>query len=295
MEPIIDNGNVKNELISPFCGIKLVVDTQQTPGVVMFDNYEMVKQVVEKGVSFYANTEYTLDNYKMALDHYNQLKYVKDILEKAKKNIIKIYDEPLEVVEKQLDELIELVKKPFKVVDTFIKQNEKESKKQEILVFASKQALSLGLRDHIGFILNSPAFFNSKWANASCRAKEWQSEVCERLSQASKDIQQILSQDSEDNEVELAYYYQTLSMEQVMNLKNVVKSTSAMADAISLNQSNVQAVQEGEASKKISDYEILKFVADSINPYTGEVITGVDNELKNRLLDIARKIKIFTV
>ena len=41
------------------------------------------------------------------------------------------------------------------------------------------------------------------------------------------------------------------------------------------------------------DFEILNHIADSMNPYTGEIITGIDEELKARLEEIAVKIKIW--
>ena len=41
----------------------------------------------------------------------------------------------------------------------------------------------------------------------------------------------------------------------------------------------------------MQDFEILNCIANSINPYTGEVITGIDDVLKMKLNEIADKIE----
>lgn len=112
---------------SPFVKFDLVVQAQQTPGVVLFNNYEQLKASIGNGVSYYSQFEYSLENYQIALKHHNELKHVKSVLEKTKREIVKNYNAPLEIVEKRIDELIDLIKIPYKKVDTFIKQNEKNS------------------------------------------------------------------------------------------------------------------------------------------------------------------------
>ena len=41
---------------------------------------------------------------------------------------------------------------------------------------------------------------------------------------------------------------------------------------------------------KPTSMDILKCVADSVNPYTGELIAGIDDELKEKLLELAKLI-----
>ena len=40
------------------------------------------------------------------------------------------------------------------------------------------------------------------------------------------------------------------------------------------------------------DSDILSYVANSINPYTGEFITGIDDLLKSRLEDISHNLQL---
>ena len=166
---------------SPFVKFDLVVQAQQTPGVVLFNNYEQLKASIGNGVSYYSQFEYSLENYQIALKHHNELKHVKSVLEKTKREIVKNYNAPLEIVEKRIDELIDLIKIPYKKVDTFIKQNEKNSKKYDspekymLEMYASSYYISNTLnnikREYSLFGTTSPTFFKIQGEDTDYIAK----------------------------------------------------------------------------------------------------------------------------
>ena len=305
-EEIIQSANAINTSTkSPFVKFDLVVQTEQTPGIVLFNNYEQLKTNICKGVSYYSEFEYTLENYQVALKHHNELKYVKNILEKTKREIVKSYNAPLEIVEKRIDELIDLIKVPFKKVDTFIKQNEKNSKKYEIFIFAKETAMENGLQEHMDNIFRSPAFFDVKWLNAACSKTTWKSEVSAKLRNATKDINHILSIQNENKASILAHYYQTLSMEKVEEFANSLMKATQVVDQISINATSPLVESNNSNSNKIindstkikrtpnlKDFEILDCVANSVNPYTGEVITVIEELLKSKLEEISYTLKL---
>ena len=68
-----------------------------------------------------------------------------------------------------------------------------------------------------------------------------------------------------------------------VNVKNLIDDISAgnNADSTSI---------EGSHFLERTAIDILKCVADSINPYTGELITGIDEVLREKLLEVARQI-----
>jgi hypothetical protein len=45
------------------------------------------------------------------------------------------------------------------------------------------------------------------------------------------------------------------------------------------------------STKDFNDWEILEKVANGLNPFTGEVIEGIDEDLKRKLEDISRKLQ----
>lgn len=306
-EEIIQSSNVtiSTSKKSPFVKFDLVVQTEQTPGIVLFNNYEELKTNITNGVSYYSEFEYTLENYQVALKHHNELKYVKNILEKTKREIVKSYNAPLEIIEKRIDELIDLIKVPFKKVDTFIKQNKKNSKKYEIYIFAKETAMANGLQEHMDNIFRSPAFFDLKWLNASCSKTTWKSEVSAKLRNATKDINHILSIQNENKASILAHYYQTLSMEKVEEFINSLMKAAQVAEKICTNTSstivvsnnsnfsqNINYLNKVITNSNLKDFEILDCVANSVNPYTGEVITGIDGLLKSKLEEIIYTLKL---
>lgn len=290
---------------SPFVKFDLVVQTEQTPGIVLFNNYEQLKTSISNGVAYYSQFDYTLDNYQLALKHHNELKYVKNVLEKTKREIVKNYNAPLEIVEKRIDELIDLIKVPFKKVDTFIKQNEKNSKKYEIFIFAKETAMENGLQEYMDNIFKSPAFFDVKWLNASCSKTTWKSEVSAKLRNAVEDINHILSIQNVNKASILAYYYQTLSMKKVEEFVNSLMKATQVAEKISTNDTSALVESDNSNLNKIlndstkikqnsnlKDFEILNCVANSVNPYTGEIITGIDELLKSKLEEISYSLKL---
>lgn len=308
------NSEKIGDLISPFRNTDLSIRTQQTPGVVLFENYEQLKCQIVEGVDYYSGFEYSIETYQVAVKHYNELKYVKNVLQKAKKEIVKSYNEPLEAVEARLDELIDLVKEPFKKVDEFIKRNEKNAKKYEIYIFAEKYARSKGALTYMEQVLRSPAFFDSKWLNASCSTLKWRAAVMEKIDNAILALGEIENMSFENKTTIRAYYYQTLSMDRVKELVDSLRcavqgaqaacatqNTGAPYEADGADENGSQQAKGGETlvdgsmpsgdAETLSDSEILACVANSVNPYTGELITGMDETLKNKLLALATKIE----
>ena len=290
---------------SPLAKCELVVQTQQTPGVVLFENYEQLKASISTAVSYYLGFEYTLENYKTACQHYKELKSAKNVLEKTKREIVNGYNAPLELVKEQIDELINIIKEPLKRADAFIKGNKTKTKKYDIYIFSKDLAVSYGLQEHMDKIFKSPAFFDIRWLNTSYSSKKWQEEITNKLENAVKDISYILSMENENKAIILAQYYQTLSMPQVEEFIRTINQASSVLEKKTVpNASQVLdwKVAVGRSTHNLDninkntdwkDFEILNHIADSMNPYTGEIITGIDKELKARLKEIAGKIKIW--
>jgi hypothetical protein len=113
----------------------------------------------------------------------------------------------------------------------------------------------------------------------------------------------------------LAHYYQTLSIDMVKEfidslqraavvskeLKPNVERSNEPEDIhiIPLQPKDIDKEKEAGSSKiqilpvdiNLDDIEVLSYIANSINPYTGELITGIDDSLRERLFDIIQNIK----
>ena len=164
-------------------------------------------------------------------------------------------------------------------------------------------------------IINSPAFFDPKWLNASCSSNTWKSAIVLKIGNAVKDIDYILSLQTNNIPSVLAHYYQTLSMDRVEefidSLQRAVDVSGKLKPfemndnhsedipIIPVSQKDIDQEKKGEYTRTIylaaeinlDDLEVLSHIANSINPYTGEVITGIDDSLRERILIIIKNIK----
>lgn len=225
----------------------LVVMAEQEPGIVLFHNYESLKAELERGLAYYNSFEYSVENIDIAIANRDELKKVKKILEEKKKEIEAAYTAPYIDVEAKLSELIDMVKLPFKIADNFIKSAEKEVKRREIIAFAKKKAESLG--EYADKIIESPAFFNPKWLNATYRAKQWQGDIEGIVAQASDDIVSIQSTAGKNAPALMAHYYETLSMDRA---KQFVESMKEASEADEL---------DGVEDDTAGGYKVLKIFA----------------------------------
>ena len=204
---------------------ELVILTEQEPGIVLFHNYEALKDTIAKGVSYYESFEYTVEDIEIAKTNRDELKKVKKLLEDKKKEIEAAYTAPYVDVEAKLTELIEMVKAPFKIADDFIKSAEKEIKHREILAYAKKKAEILG--ECADKIVESPAFFNPKWLNATYKEKQWKTDIENIVGQASGDIRSIQSVAGKNAPALMAHYYETLSLDRAKQFMESIKQASA--------------------------------------------------------------------
>lgn len=225
----------------------LVVMAEQKPGIVLFHNYEALKAELERGLAYYSSFEYSVENIEVAITNRDELKKVKKILEEKKKEIETAYTAPYVDVEAKLTELIDMVKVPFKIADEFIKTAEKEVKRREIVAFAKKKAEALG--EYADKIIESPAFFNPKWLNATYRAKQWQGDIESIITQASDDIFSIQSVAGKNTPALLAHYYETLSMDRA---KQFVESMQEASES-----DEIESVDDDTAV----GYKVLKIFA----------------------------------
>lgn len=188
----------------------LLIVSEQKPGVVLFHNYEALKEKLQQGLAYYSSFTYSEDNFDIAVANRDELKQIKKVLTEKKKEIEQIYTAPYKDVEEKLSELIDMVKVPLDIVDDFVKKAEQEAKRKEIFSYAKLKAEVLG--EYADKILQSPSFFNPKWLNTSYKTKQWREDVEVIVMQASCDISTIQSVGGKHKGALMAHYFETLSI-----------------------------------------------------------------------------------
>ncbi|MCD7818409.1 MAG: 3'-5' exonuclease [Lachnospiraceae bacterium] len=221
--------------------------SSQVPGTVSFNNYAELKEYLNTGLAAYQNIEYAAVS--EAREDKAVLSAVKKKLTDKKKEIEKAYSAPFEEVSRQLDELI-AVKAPLDVADKYIKTNEKKEKEQSIYSYAKERASVLG--ECADKIVDSAAFFNPKWLNATGEGteKKWKASVDAIIEKAQKELAVIKSYEPEVSRMMAARYYETLSMDGMKDFIAVASEKSSEDEA---------PVDEGETG-----YRIIKITASEL-------------------------------
>ena len=102
-----------------------------------------------------------------------------------------------------------MVDAPLEEIKSFVSRmedQEKEAKRREIEAYFFQRSEPLGAL--AGQVLNSPAFFETKWLNKTTSAKTWQTAVDEKISKAAWNLKSI-----ETSAGPYAKYLETLSTE----------------------------------------------------------------------------------
>lgn len=190
-------------------GITIVASQQ--PGLATFSNYKELKELLQSVHDAYMAINYAELSPDVAEADLKALRKAKKVLNDARKELEEGYTKPFVVVRDQLDELIGLLKEPEKRIADHVKRLEREAKRTEIDAYAVKRASSLG--EHAARITGSHAFFNQKWLNKTCSAKQWRADVDAIVERAADDIASIQAAGGNARQALLARYYETLTME----------------------------------------------------------------------------------
>lgn len=227
----------------------LVILANQKPGIVTFENYEEVKSLLQTYINeTFADMDYEKEGLGIASADYEELKKMRDIVTKKQKELEKAYSAPYVVVEAMLKEIVSIIDVPYKKVKTFVDTAEKKQKKNEVMKYAEEKASEYG---EVGKkIIESPAFFNSSWANKSTSAKSIHDAIDTILQQAVLDINSIQAMGGENTPALMARFYESLSMDGVKSFLASLNESVTTIDPISV-----------ESENNVLGYKVLKITA----------------------------------
>ena len=223
----------------------IIVRADQVPGEVTFHNFEELKQYMEAGLSVYTTTVYTPENLDQAKKDLKDLKTIKKKLTDKKKELESAYSKPIEEVKKQLDELLKMVKEPIDIIDKMIKDKEKSEKQEDIMAYARQQAAVLG--EYADRVVESSAFFNPRWLNATYKIKDWKADIDQIVQDAAEAFQTIQSVGGEKKGALLGFYFDKLSLEGAEKFLEIASSDVGEAEAVSVKDQDA-----------VTGYKILK-------------------------------------
>lgn len=166
--------------------MELRVTPVQLPEAISF-NYEELKTAIEEKASEYATSVYTEDQIKFAKTDRANLNKLKKALNEERIRQEREYMQPFNDFKTKVNELIGIIDKPVKLIDTQVKnfeEQQKMKKKDDILYFFE----SCNYPEWISF----EQIFNEKWLNSSVKMNVIEEEIKARLEQISNDLSTLL-------------------------------------------------------------------------------------------------------
>lgn len=162
--------------------MELRVNEVQLPEVISF-NYEELKAEITAVADKYANCIYNEDGIKGAKADRADLNRVKKALNDDRIRREKEYLKPFDDFKGKINELISIIDKPVKLIDTQIKsyeEQQKQNKKQGIIEYFDTLIKPEWL--------NFDRIFNEKWLNTSVKMSAIQDEINAKLEQIQNDL-----------------------------------------------------------------------------------------------------------
>lgn len=183
--------------------VPTALDIPEEPVVMTFkveageinENFDAVKESIQKYANGFKGLKFTEDQYSQAKDFRTELNSQIKLIEDARKSVKKQYLEPLEKFEdkcKQLTAIINEVKTPIEKQLTEFDEREKKEKKTSCLALI-EEALATLPENYQDIISKSGGIaFNEKWLNKTVK-----------ISAVKKDIQAIM--DAEKSNLDLFF------------------------------------------------------------------------------------------
>lgn len=162
--------------------MELKVNKITSPEEINF-NFEELKLEIEEKAKLYANIIYTDESIKEAkADKAKLNKFVK-VLEDKRKEVKKQCLEPYGAFEKQIKELVRIMNEPIEIIDSQVKEFEERQKNAKLLVIEEYWERTV----HPDW-LTLDAVFDEKWLNASVKMKKIQADIDERVFRVNTDL-----------------------------------------------------------------------------------------------------------
>lgn len=216
--------------------MELKIEDYQLPAPIVF-NYEELKAELVAKMQDYQTTVYTEDKVAEAKKDRAKLNNLKDTLNKERLKREREYMEGFQPFKDQINELIEIIKKPVEIIDKQVKAFEEDQK-------ATK-------REQIGSIwqnithpdwLTLPRLFNEKWLNKTATLKSIELELIGKVEQINKDLETIKALDSFAFEAEAEY-------KRTLDLAQAVAEGKRLAEIQKAKEEAARKAAEEEAKK----------------------------------------------
>ncbi len=212
---------------------KVQLKLSRKPGKITIDNFDEVKEYITEAVKPYIRDDYSKNSSKAAYCKKMLIK-LKGELESGMKEAISVYSAPLEQVKFSLMKLYSIIDAPLAAIeeDEHTRKIKSRSKILEsIKAFFEANCAPLG--DYADSVIDSPAFIEEKWLDASSLNMSTKHALLDKISRTAKDISSIETTTQSLAPVMLARYFETLEIDDVIRFRDsIVKAANGRMPGI---------------------------------------------------------------
>lgn len=194
-------------------------------------NKEELEAAVREKIAAYENVVYTEDNIKQAKSDRAELNKLTKAIEDRRKMVKKKINEPYDLFEKELKEVLALIAKPVSIIDKQVKAFEDQQKEEK------RKQIEAAYQEVIGDLAEVLPFdkvFDPRYLNQTFKLLQAQQEVKSKIQTVKTDLETIDSLDSKYK----------------LNAKDVYIKTLDLSKALAENKRLSDLEEKLEAEKK---------------------------------------------
>lgn len=181
-------------------------------------NFEQVKQAIQSVLDEYKGAVFTEDSKVYAKKHVASLRAQKKSLQDNLREEKKKYMKPWDEFEQEAKRLINMYDEPIDLINGQVQAFEEKriAEKKQLIEQIYHDTIAEDLKQYIPL----QRIYNAKWENATCKQKEIQMEMDALASRTANDIRMISSMDSDAVEKALSIYQSSLDVSEAISYIN---------------------------------------------------------------------------
>lgn len=208
-------------------------------------NKEELEAAVRQKIASYENVVYTEDNLKQAKADRAELNKLTKAIEERRKMVKKTINQPYEIFESELKEILALIQKPVKIIDKQVKAFEDQQKEEK------KKSIQAAYDEVIGDLAEVLPFdrvFDSRYLNQTYKLATAQVDVKAKVEKVRTDLETI----------------DGLESKYKLNAKDVYIKTLDLSKALAENKrlSDLEEKLEAEKRRKAEEEAERKRLAE---------------------------------
>lgn len=181
-------------------------------------NFEQVEQAIQSVLAEYKGAVFTEDSKTYAKKHVASLRAQKKSLQDNLREEKKKYMKPWEDFEQEAKRLINMYDEPIDLINGQVQAFEEKriAEKKQLIEKIYHDTIAEDLTQYIPL----RKIYNAKWENATCKQKEIQQEMDALAAKTASDIRVITSMDSDAVEKALSIYQSSLDVSEAISYIN---------------------------------------------------------------------------